>query len=79
MAAVETAVQQHPEARWYRVAVKHDKIEIYEYVGPGYDVLLKELQSLGLSRPGLAERLQAEEERFARYTPVLRFILLDPK
>jgi len=79
VAAVETAVQQHPEARWYRVAVKHDKIEIYEYVGPGYDVLLNELQSLGLSRPGLAERLQAEEERFARYTPVLRFILLDPK
>jgi hypothetical protein len=32
----------------------------------------------GLSRPDLAERLQAVEERHAHYTPVLRFILLDP-
>ena len=33
----------------------------------------------GLSRPGLAEELRALEERHARYTPVLRFTLLDPK
>jgi hypothetical protein len=79
VAAIEAAMQQHPEARRYRVSVKHDKIEIYEYVGPDYDALLDELQPLGLSRPSLAERLQAEEERYARYTPVLRFILLDPK
>jgi hypothetical protein len=79
VAAIEAAMQQHPEARRYRVAVKHDKIEIYEYVGPDYGALLDELQPLGLSRQGLAERLQAEEERYARYTPVLRYILLDPK
>src|SRR6266700_6328090 len=30
--AVEAAVQQHPEARRYRVAVKNDRIEIYERV-----------------------------------------------
>ncbi|HEX6482201.1 MAG TPA: hypothetical protein VF043_25435 [Ktedonobacteraceae bacterium] len=76
--AVEAAVQQHPEARRYRVAVKHDRIEIYEQVGLDYDALLDELHSIGLSRPGLAEQLQAEEEHYARYTPVLRFILLDP-
>ena len=76
--AVEAAVQQHPEARRYRVAVKHDRIEIYEQVSPDYDVLLSELGTVGLSRPDLAERLQAEQERYARYTPVLRFILLDP-
>src|SRR2546425_6433003 len=28
-AAIETAVQQHPQARHYRVAVKQDRIEIY--------------------------------------------------
>jgi hypothetical protein len=78
VAAIEAAVQQHPEARQYRVAVKQDRIEIYEQVGPDYDALLGELQAVGLSRPGLAERLQAEEERYARYTPVLRFNLLDP-
>src|SRR2546425_3042750 len=78
VAAIEAAVQQHPEARRYRVAVKHDRIEVYEQVGPDYDALFSELHVAGLARPGLAERLRAEEERYARYTPVLRFTLLDP-
>jgi hypothetical protein len=78
LAAIEAAVQQHPEARHYRIAVKHDRIEIYEKVGPDYDVLLGEMHMVGLSRPGIAGRLQAMEERHARYTPELRFILLDP-
>ncbi len=78
LAAIEAAVQQHPEARRYRVAVKHDRIETYEQAGPDYDALLGELHTVGLSSPGLAARLQAEEEHSARYTPVLRFILLDP-
>ncbi len=78
VAAIEAAVQQHPEARRYRVSVKHDRIEIYEQVGPDYDALLGELHMVGLSRPGIAERLQAFQEQHARYTPVLRFILLDP-
>src|SRR6266568_4150811 len=62
-----------------RVAVKHDRIEIYEQVGADYDALFSDLQMAGLSSPDLAERLQAQEERYARYTPVLRFILLDPR
>jgi hypothetical protein len=79
VAAVESAVQQHPQARRYRLAVKHDRIEIYEQVGPDYDALLGELHMAGVSSPDLAERLQAVEERYARYSPVLRFTLLDPK
>ena len=79
VATIEAEVQQHPQARRYRVGVKHDRIEIYEQVGPDYDALFRELQTSGLSIPDLAERLQAEEEHYARYTPVLRFILLDPK
>ena len=78
VAVIEAAMQQHPEARRYRVAVKQDRIEIYEQVGPDYDALLGELHIDGLSRPGIAERLQAFQEQRARYTPVLRFILLDP-
>lgn len=78
VAAIETALQQHPDARQYRVAVKHDRIEIYEQIGPDYEALLGELQTSGLASPGLAERLQAEKERYARYTPLLRFTLLDP-
>jgi hypothetical protein len=78
LAAIEAEVQHHPQARRYRIAIKHDQIEIYEQVGPDYDTLLDELHIIGLPRPGLAERLQAVEEHYARYTPVLRFILLDP-
>jgi hypothetical protein len=79
VAAVKAAVQQHLEARRYRVAVKGNRIEIYEQVGPDYNALVNELHLPGLSRPGLAEELQALEERHAQYTPVLRFTLLDPK
>jgi hypothetical protein len=78
VAAVEAVVKQHPQAHRYRVAVKHDRIEVYERVGPDYDTLLRELRIPGLSRPGLAEELRAQEERHAQYTPVLRFNLLDP-
>jgi hypothetical protein len=78
LAAIETAVQQHPEARRYRVTVKHDLIEIYEQVGPDYEALLGDLHMVGLASPGLFERLQAFEEQHARYAPVLRLILLDP-
>src|SRR5204863_6478110 len=35
--AVEKAVQQHPEARRYRVAVKDKRIDIYEQIGPDYN------------------------------------------
>src|SRR5713226_1941464 len=34
---VEEAVMQHPDARRYRIAIKHDRIDIYEQVGPDYD------------------------------------------
>src|SRR6266581_8143681 len=79
VAAVEAAVRQHPQARRYRVAVKGNRIEVYEQVGPDYNALVSELHIPGLSRPGLAEQLRALEERHAQYTPVLRFTLQDPK
>lgn len=78
VAAIETAVRQHPEAHRYRVAVKHNRIEVYERVGPDYATVLGDMHMVGLSRQGLAERLQDLEDRHAQYTPVLRFILLDP-
>src|SRR6266700_6342945 len=57
VAAVEAAVQQHPQARRYRVAVKGNQIVVYEQVGPDYNALVSELHLPGLSRPGLAEEL----------------------
>jgi hypothetical protein len=79
VAAIEAAVQQHPEARRYRVAVKGKRIEIYKQVGPDYNALVSELHLPVLSRPGLAEELRTLENRYAHFTPVLRFTLLDPK
>jgi hypothetical protein len=79
VATVEAAVQQHPKEHRYRVAVKGNRIEVYEQVGPDYNELVSELHIPGLSRPGLAEELRALEERHVRYTPLLRFTLLDPK
>jgi hypothetical protein len=75
--AVEAAVKRHPEAHRYRVAVKGNRIEVYEQVGPDYNALVSELHIPGLSSPGLSQELRALEERYARFTPVLRFILLD--
>src|SRR5947199_6148941 len=77
VAAIEVAVQQHPEARRYRVAVKGNRVEVYEQVGPDYNALVSQLHIPGLSRPGLAEELRALQEPHARLPPVLRCTLLD--
>lgn len=79
VAAVEAAVQRHPEAHRYRVATKGNRIEVYEQVGPDYNELVSALHIPGLSRPGLTEELWALEERYARFTPVLRFTLQEHK
>lgn len=76
--AIEAEVKQHPEARQYRIAVKHDKIEIYEQIGLNFDALSSQLQTAFQLDSGLASRLRSVEEHYAQYTPMLRFILLDP-
>src|SRR6202051_380822 len=43
VAAVEAAVQQHPEAHRYRVAVKGKRIEVYEQVGPDYKAVVSDM------------------------------------
>jgi hypothetical protein len=75
VAAVEAAVERHPKSRNYRLSVKHDRIEIHEQVGPDAEDLIRVLEQQGLGRPGLDDRIRAERERSARFTPVLRFIL----
>jgi hypothetical protein len=80
---VEAAVARHPKARNYRVAVKHNRIEVYERIGPGADEVLGILAEFGLG-PALGSRvsgrlgrLRADMDRRAQFTPVLRFILDD--
>ena len=82
IAWVEASVKRHPKPHNYRVSAKHDRIEIYERVGPDADDLIAEFSSLsGLS--GLsalqADRLRERHDHRAQFTPVLRFILADPQ
>ena len=76
--AVEAAVQRHPQAADYRVGVKDKTIVVYKRVGLNLDGLAGLLGRSGLPVPaGAVEEARAEYDRHARYTPVLRFILLD--
>lgn len=77
IAAVEGALQQHPEAKQYKVNVRHDMIEIYERVGADLTEVIDGLFGLGhiMRRP--SKEFLEKEERLAQYTPVLRFILYD--
>jgi hypothetical protein len=75
--AVEAAVQRHPKSHNYRVNIKHDRIEVYERVGPGPDELVAKLKEDGLLVPGRAGYLRDSLESHAQFTPVLRFILAD--
>ena len=77
IAAVEAAIARHPQARNYRLNVKPDQFEICERAGPDMNELMDRFQVEGLMRPGLAERMLAEGERYGQFTPVMRFILAD--
>jgi hypothetical protein len=77
VAAVEAAVGRHPKSHKYRVNVKHNRIEIYEMIGPDAEELAAGLAQEGFAIPALADRLRSTLEGHARFTPVLRFILTD--
>jgi hypothetical protein len=76
--AVEEAVQRHPKAGNYRVSVKPDRIEVNERVGPDLDELIAELRGLvPLGQDHRLREIRELQERRARFTPVVRFILQD--
>jgi hypothetical protein len=79
VAIIEKAIKQLPDARRYRVVVKHNQIEIYERVGPDYETLMHEILPSVWVSPDRAKQVQSEMEQHAQYTPVLRFTLLNSK
>jgi hypothetical protein len=79
MAAVEAALARHPKARNYRVSAKDRQLLIYERVGPDADQLVAHFGGLGLFGAGAANLLREEEDRYAQFTPVMRFTLTDPE
>jgi len=79
IALVEAALERHPDPDNYRVDVKHDQIVIYEGNGPDVEGILA-LFGKNIPRPaGEIERLKAQVEQYRRFTPVMRFILSDPR
>lgn len=76
--AAETELQQHPRGHRYRVDAKQDRLTVYERSSPDLE---ETLALLKLPIPPARERidaLRADMDRRARFTPVLRFILIDP-
>lgn len=77
LAAVEAAVKCHPKAGKYRVGAKHNRIEIYERVGPDADELLAMFRGMGGLSLDQENRLREVQNGHARYEAVMRFILAD--
>jgi hypothetical protein len=77
VASVEASVGRHPKAHNYRVAVKHERIEIYERVGPDVDDLIARSSGIRGLLAAQADQLRELQDRHAQFTPVLRLILAD--
>jgi hypothetical protein len=77
IASVEASVERHPKAHNYRVAVKHERIEIYERVGPDVDDLIARPSGMSGLLAAQADQLRELQDRYGQFTPVLRFILAD--
>ncbi len=75
--AVKAAVARHPQHRNYRVNARPKRIEVYELVGPDAETLIADLGSMVRVLPDAAKKITAEIERYAQFTPVLRFTLID--
>ena len=76
-AAVTSAIQQHPKPGDYRVDIKGKRIVIYERVGADIDDLSPILRMFGGITPAKRASLQQVLDRGARFSPVMRFTLLE--
>ena len=77
VAAVEAQIERHPKPHDYRVTVKEDRVEVYERAGPDVEGIASHFAQAGLEIAYHIEELRAEMDRHARFSPVLRFILVD--
>lgn len=78
IAAVEAELKRHPRAHRYRLDAKQDRLTVYERTSPDVEETLA-LLKLPITLPGeRIDALRADMDRRARFTPVLRFMLVDP-
>jgi len=80
VASVEAALDRHPKGRNYRVAVQQNQIVIYERLGPDVESLSAIFGKLGPLPSGTVKRrVQEQLDKIARFSPIMRFILVDPE
>jgi hypothetical protein len=81
IATVKSAIQNHPQAKKYRIDFKSKEIIIYEQVGPDFQeiatTLATEYGFPGLLTSDFTDDMQAEHNTYTQYTPVMKFILGD--
>jgi hypothetical protein len=78
VAGVEAALDRHPRGRDFRVGVQKDQILIYERLGPDLETLNAIFGNVSaLKSETVKMRLQEEFDKMARFSPILRFILVD--
>jgi hypothetical protein len=75
--AVNAVLARHPLKRKYRIGLKPNRIDIYELVGPGSQDIGAMLKKNGLLGAYTPEHLRASIDDYARFTPVMRFTLID--
>lgn len=78
IASVELVLARHPKGSDYRVAMQKNQIVIYERLGPDIDTLSAIFgKNVPLQWNKVKMRLQEQLDKMARFSPVLRFILVD--
>lgn len=80
VASVDAALALHPKGRDYRVAIKNNQIVIYERLGPDMETLSAIFGNISaLKSDTVKMRLQEQLDKMARFSPIMRFILIDPE
>jgi hypothetical protein len=80
VACVEAVLARHPKGHDYRLAVQKNKIVIYERLGPDIETLSAIFGNISpLKSDTVKIRLQEQLDKMARFSPILRFNLIDPE
>jgi len=80
IASVEAVLARHPKSRDYRIALKNNQIIIYERLGPDMETLSAIFGNISaLQSDTMKMRLQEQLDKMARFSPILRIVLIDPE
>ena len=76
--SVEAALDRHLRCRDFRVGLQKNQILMYERLGPDLETLSAIFGNVtALQSETVKMRLQEEFDKMARFSPILRFILVD--